>query len=158
MNSSAPPYTYYVRKHDPVVLYNSVTDVPTRVSRVRNFNDFAADVNASAIPQWLFITPNMLDDGHDTSIGYASDWLQFWLPPLLADPRFNDNRTLILLTFDENDTYDINNNVFTLLLGGAVPPHLVNTTDDTFYTHYAALSTVQANWGLGSLGRQDTNK
>jgi hypothetical protein len=25
------------------------------------------------------------------------------------------------------------------------------------YTHYPKLSTVQANWGLKSLGRQDTN-
>ena len=32
-----------------------------------------------------------------------------------------------------------------------------NTTDDTFYTHYSSLSTVEANWGLGSLGRGDTN-
>ena len=30
-------------------------------------------------------------------------------------------------------------------------------TNSTFYTHYTALSTVQANWGLKSLGRGDTN-
>lgn len=42
--------------------------------------------------------------------------------------------------------------------GGALPSELKGTTDDTFYTHYSSLSTVQANWGLGSLGRQDTNK
>lgn len=89
---------------------------------------------------------------------FASDWLEFWLPPLLANPAFNDNRTLIILTFDENETYDINNRIFTLLLGGAVPENLKNTTDSTFYTHYSALSTVQANWGLKTLGRQDSNK
>jgi hypothetical protein len=35
-----------------------------RAKRNRNFNDFAADLNASAIPQWAFVTPNMVDDGH----------------------------------------------------------------------------------------------
>jgi hypothetical protein len=34
----------------------------------------------------------------------------------------------------------------------------VGKNDSTFYTHYSALASVQANWGLGSLGRQDTNK
>ena len=38
-----------------------------------------------------------------------------------------------------------------------MPASLKNTTDDTFYTHYSCLSTVEANWGLGSLGRGDTN-
>jgi hypothetical protein len=41
--------------------------------------------------------------------------------------------------------------------GTAVPLNLRGTTDDTLYTHYSSLSTVQANWGLKSLGRQDTN-
>jgi hypothetical protein len=31
------------------------------------------------------------------------------------------------------------------------------TVDSTFYTHYSSLSSVQNKWGLGSLGRQDTN-
>jgi hypothetical protein len=124
----------------------------------RNFNDFADDVNANALPQWIFITPNLVNDAHDTDILFASQWLEFWLVPLLSDPNFNSKNTLILLTFDENERYDINNNVYSILLGGAVPQSLWGTKDDTYYTHYSSLSTVQANWALGSLGRQDTNK
>lgn len=147
-----------MRKHDPLVIYDSVASVSSRLSRIRNFNDFAADVNASALPQWLFVTPNMLDDGHDTSVDYIASWLQYWLVPLLNNTNFNDNGTLIVLTFDETETYTVNNNVLTLLLGGAVPENLRGSTDPTYYTHYSLLSTVEANWGLGSLGRGDTNK
>jgi hypothetical protein len=43
-----------------------------------------------------------------------------------------------------------------ILTGGAIPPNLRGTTDDTLYTHYSSLSTVQANWGLKSLGKGDT--
>jgi len=132
--------------------------VPARAALQRTFNDFAADVNASAIPQWLFVTPNLVNDAHDTNVDFASQWLQFWLLPLLNDTRFNDNKTLILLTFDENETETENNQVFSVLLGGAVPESMRGTTDFTFYTHYSALSTVEANWALGSLGRGDTNK
>ena len=158
VNTSAPGYVYYERKHNPTIIYDSVASVPARLARHRNFNDFAVDVNASALPQWMFVTPNMVDDGHDTSIDYAASWLQFWLYPLLNDTNFNDNGTLIVLTFDETETYTVNNNVLTILLGGAVPVSERGTTDSTYYTHYSLLSTVEANWGLGSLGRGDTNK
>jgi Phosphoesterase family len=148
----------YVRKHDPLIIYDSITSVPSRRARIRNFNDFAVDVNNSALPQWVFVTPNMLNDGHDTTIDWINQWLQFWLVPLLSDSNFNDSRTLIMLTFDENETDTENNQVVAILLGGAVPQNLRGTKDDTFYTHYSLLSTVEANWDLGSLGRGDTNK
>jgi hypothetical protein len=77
---------------------------------------------------------------------------------LLNDTNFNTASTLILLTFDENETYTIGNNVFSILLGGVIPQGMKNTTDPTFYTHYSTLSTVENNWDLGNLGRQDTNK
>ena len=104
-----------------------------------------------------FVTPNMVNDAHDTTIDFAASFLSYWLEPLLSDERFNDNRTLVLVTFDENENYDINNNIFAVLLGGAVPEELRGTVDTTYYTHYSSMSSVQANWGLGSLGRGDTD-
>ncbi|KAI0922670.1 hypothetical protein AcV5_009582 [Taiwanofungus camphoratus] len=150
-------YTYYVRKHNPLIIFDSISNVTERALRIRNFNDFANDLNNSAISQWSFITPNLVNDGHDTTVDFMSQWIQYWLIPLLGDERFNDNRTIILLTFDETETYSINNRVWTLAIGGGLPANLRNTTDDTFYTHYSCISTVEANWGLGSLGRGDTN-
>jgi hypothetical protein len=34
---------------------------------------------------------------------------------------------------------------------------MIGTTDETFYTHYSSISTVEANWGLKNLGRNDIN-
>lgn len=39
-------YTYYVRKHNPLVIYDSVGLNTTRAARIRNFNDFAVDVGS----------------------------------------------------------------------------------------------------------------
>jgi Phosphoesterase family len=158
LNTSLPARQFYVRKHNPLIIYDSVANVPDRLARHRNFNDFAADVNASALPQWLFITPNLVNDGHDTDINFQSQFLDYFLIPLLQDKRFNDEKTLILLTNDENENGKINNNIFSLLLGGAVPKELHGTVDSTFFTHFSSISTVEANWKLGSLGRGDTNK
>jgi hypothetical protein len=58
-----------------------------------------------------------VNDAHDTTIDFAASFLEYWLLPLLTDPRVNDNETLILLTFDETETYTIQNNVFAVALG-----------------------------------------
>jgi acid phosphatase len=96
----------------------------------------------------------MSNDGHDTNITFAASWERTWLTPLLNNSYFTNN-TLILLTFDEVETYTKGNKVFAVLLGGAIPESLKGTTDDTFYNHYSALSSVSVNWGLPSLGRWD---
>jgi len=100
------------------------------------------------------ITPNMRNDGHDTSITYAGTWLRAWLPQLLNSTYFMNN-TLFMITFDENDDYPVQNNVYAVLLGGVIPEELKGTTDNTFYNHYSTISTVAANWGLPQLGRWD---
>ncbi|KAJ7302138.1 phosphoesterase family-domain-containing protein [Mycena albidolilacea] len=151
------PYPYYVRKHNPLIIYDAISQDADRAKRIRTFNDFANDVVNGTLPQWLFVTPNMVNDAHDTTIDFAASFLQYWFLPLLTDPRVNGEDTLILLTFDENETATIQNRVWTLALGTAIPLKLRGTADDTLYTHYSSLSTVQANWGLKSLGRQDTN-
>ncbi|KAG6887950.1 hypothetical protein C0995_011390 [Termitomyces sp. Mi166 len=145
----------YVRKHNPLVSFTSVNSNSTRLSHIKNFVSFQSDLSANVLPQWIFITPNMTNDGHDTSITTTGAWSKNFLTPLLSNPNFNDDKTLILLTFDETGTSSIPNKVFTIVLGGALPANLVGTTDSNFYTHYSALSTVEANWNLHTLGRYD---
>ncbi|KAJ7775766.1 phosphoesterase family-domain-containing protein [Mycena maculata] len=157
IQEGAAPYTYYMRKHNPLMIYDAVSQDPERVKRIRTFNDFANDVVNGTLPQWSFVTPNMVNDAHDTTIDFAASFLEYWLLPLLTDPRVNGEDTLILLTFDETETYTEQNTVYAVALGTAVPVSKRGTTDDTLYTHYSSLSTVQNNWDLKSLGRQDTN-
>lgn len=144
----------YVRKHNPLALYESVTANSTRLGTIKSFVDFETELKNKKLPQWSFITPNMTNDGHDTTITYASTWSKTFLTPLLANEYFMNN-TLIILSFDEVDTYTTPNKVFTLLLGGAVPKSLHGTTDNTFYNHFSTISSVSANWDLPSLGRWD---
>ncbi|KAI9450892.1 hypothetical protein BJY52DRAFT_155549 [Lactarius psammicola] len=107
----------------------------------------------------MFVTPNTDNGGHDTTIDFVGQWVNHRLVPLLNDTNFNNNRTLIFLTFNGTGTnidYP-DNRVFALLLGGAVPESARGTVDSTYYTHYS-LFTMEENWGLGSLGRSDTNR
>ena len=144
----------YVRKHNPMVLYDSVVANDSRARSIKSFEDFENDLSAKQLPQWAFITPNMTNDAHDTNITFAAKWERPWMANLFQNEYFmKDN--LVLLTFDEDSTYKKDNRIFSILVGGAVPEHLQGTRDDTFYTHYSSIATVSANWGLPSLGRWD---
>jgi hypothetical protein len=54
------PYLYYVRKPIPAVTYNAISQDSTRAKRIRTFNDFANEAVNGMLPQWLFITPNIV--------------------------------------------------------------------------------------------------
>lgn len=119
---------------------------------------------------WHYPSAN---DGHDTNVTFASKFAIDFLTPLLKNPHFNGPKTLISLStclqvsfehwvmltrslaFDENETGSEQNTINTVLLGKAVPDHLVGTEDSAFYTHYSDLATVEANWKLHTLGRYD---
>lgn len=143
----------YVRKHNPPMIY-AANNSPQRLSQIKNFTSFESDLNANTLPQWMFITPNMTSDGHDSSVTVAGAFTSGFMAPLLNNPKFMKN-TLVLITFDENHTYTQQNRVLAILLGDAVPQSAVGTTDDSFYNHYSGLASVEANWGLNTLGRWD---
>ncbi|KAK3314682.1 phosphoesterase family-domain-containing protein [Apodospora peruviana] len=144
----------YVRKHNPFVSYDSINMNGSRLLNMRSFDAFQRDFAAKRVPQFVFMSPNMMNDGHNTTLKYATDWSHQFLQPLLADNAF-DGKTLIMLTFDESETYSEPNHIVTLLLGNAIPEELKGTEDHVFYTHYSILSTVEYNWGLPHLGRYD---
>ncbi|KAL9099711.1 MAG: hypothetical protein Q9163_004833 [Psora crenata] len=160
----------YVRKHKyvdhagqrsdvissrtPLVIYNSVAENVNRLKHIKNFTLFHQDLKDRKLPQWMFITPNMTNDGHDTNITVAGTWAKGFLTPLLNNPDFMNN-TCVMLTFDENETYEEQNRIEAILLGDAIPTHLRGTTDPNYYTHYSEISTIEANWDLYTLGRWD---
>jgi acid phosphatase len=103
----------YVRKHDPLILFDSVTNNATRLQQIKNFTSWNEDLSNQKLPQWAFVTPNMTDDGHDTNVTFASVWERGWISALLNNTYLMDN-TLILLTFDESEHYTIQNKVFSI--------------------------------------------
>ncbi|KAI0908844.1 phosphoesterase family-domain-containing protein [Ustulina deusta] len=147
----------YVRKHNPLVSYDAVGTDVNRLAKTKNFTLFDRDLANDALPQWMFITPNMTNDGHDSTVTVAGKWARNFIDPLLSNSKFNKDRTLIILTFDESESYLAENRVFSVLLGSAVPSSKVGTTDSTRYNHYSLTKTVEDNWALGDLGQNDVS-
>ncbi|ORY56143.1 acid phosphatase-like protein [Pseudomassariella vexata] len=144
----------YVRKHNHFVSYDSINMNGTRLARLLSFEDFKRDLAAGTVPQFVAMSPDMLNDGHNTTLDYATKWAREFLLPLLSDSAFAE-RTVIQLTYDEADDYKKPNQIVSLLLGNGVPKNKEGSEDDTFYSHYSTLSTLQNNWELPNLGRFD---
>ncbi|KAI1330665.1 phosphoesterase family-domain-containing protein [Xylariaceae sp. FL0255] len=146
----------YVRKHNPFVSYDSINHHGSRLLNLLSFDDFQRDFAAGTVPQFVMMSPDMLNDGHNTTLDYATKYSREFLKPLLTGGGFSSSeRTLIQLTYDESEDYYKPNHIASLLLGNAVPKSLQGTTDDTFYTHFSILSTMENNWDLPNLGRYD---
>lgn len=77
------------------------------------------------------MSPDMRNDGHNTTLEYATKWAREFLLPLLQDKGNTlwKERTVIPLTYDEADIYEHPNRIVSLLLGPGVPPDLADTED-----------------------------
>ncbi|TLS26928.1 hypothetical protein PpBr36_04178 [Pyricularia pennisetigena] len=153
---SNPVEGNYARKHNLLIRFQSVVQNPDRLAKVKNLTLFYEDLNKQQLPQWGFVTPNLYNNGHDTNISVSCNWTRSFVEPLLKNTYFNDGKTVVYITFQANGEFPLaRNHVAGILLGSAVDKDLVGTKDDAFYNHYSELSSVQANWGLHTLGRWD---
>jgi acid phosphatase len=136
----------YVRKHVPFLSFIAIQNNPARCAKVVNAKQF----NRAKLPSYAFYTPNQENNGHNTSLAYATRWLRGFLEPMLADSAVMA-RTLIVVTFDEAEDNEPTNRIYTVLLGGMVRP---GASDSTPLNHYNVLRTIEANFGLDPLGEE----
>ncbi|CAG8485551.1 19675_t:CDS:2 [Racocetra fulgida] len=134
---------------------DTIRNNATRCAKIVPGTQLDTDINNNAVPQFVYYTPNQNNDGHDTGVAFANNWFQGWLEPKLTKPAFTNN-TLIFVTFDEDDNSQ-SNHVYGALLGTPVHPP-ANHNDSTRYNHYSYLATVEKNWNLGNLARNDVVK
>ncbi|KAJ3324260.1 hypothetical protein HDV06_000299 [Boothiomyces sp. JEL0866] len=142
----------YVRKHNPFISLKNIQTNADRFSKIVNANQLQGDIDAGTVPDYVWYTPNLDNDGHDTGVEYASNWLEGFLEPLLANPLFN--KTVFVITFDENEEHNDNdrNRIWSVLVGDPVAK---GTIDLAFYNHYSHLAFVEKMFGLESLKAGD---
>jgi phospholipase C len=145
---TAPPTELYARKHVPLLAFASIQNNPARCARVVGASQFMRDARAGKLPNYSFFTPNMFNDGHDTSLEASSKWLQGFVRSLDGTIAMHQ-RTLLVITWDEGGNRD--NRVLTLLLGNVVNPGKYTTP----LTHYSLLRTIEDNFGLSTVSAGD---
>jgi phospholipase C len=150
----------YFRKHNPFVSLNTIRNDPERLAKIVNAKRLKDDLAGGNLPRFCWYTPNIQNDGHSppdasplnrwNAVTFLSQWLQGFLEPLLANSGFMTG-TLVVVTFDESLPH-ADNHVYTALLGEMVKP---GTVEADHYNHYSLLRTIEENFELGTLRRND---
>ena len=146
----------YAQKHDPFVYYDDVLTNSARCQQdVVPFSQFASDLKNNQLPSFAWITPNMCNDAHDCPAETADEWLGPEVNKILQSAAFDQN-SLLAITFDEGTTNksccslpsSAGGNITTLLISKLVKPGF---KDNTPYSHYSLLKTIETSWGLQPL-------
>jgi phospholipase C len=140
----------YARKHVPFLSFKNVQSNHQRCQNITNAEQFAADLAADKLPDYSFYVPNLNNDGHNTNLAYADNWLKTAFGPIFSNTEIMKN-TLFIITFDEDDFFH-GNRIYTAFLGAAVRPGAYSSQE---YDLYSLLKTIEEIFELGDLGRKD---
>ena len=142
----------YMQKHDPFVYYDDIRTVPAQLANVVPYTQLATDLaSAATTPNFVWITPNMTDDMHDGTIAQGDTWLSTAVPAILSSPAFTTQKSLLFITWDENDD-SAGNQVPTLVIADGVPKGF---RSQIAYNHYSLLRTIEVAWNLAPLTAND---
>jgi len=108
-SAAVPLGDQYASRHNPFVYFHSIIDSPDCASHVVNLNLLPQDLqHESDTPSFVFITPNLCNDGHDApckngqpgGLVSADAFLQKWIPLITASTAYQRDG-LIVIAFDE---------------------------------------------------------
>lgn len=168
----------YQAKHNPFSSFASIVRSQQRWSHIENEAALFADLLNGDFPEYAWFTPNIWNDGHwidGTEIDpkprapVLVNQLARWLEGFFARLRFPGPhshlppRTLVVVTFDESDfeadylpaqasSYDGPNHIYTVLLADCIEP---GGFEEEGYNHYSLLRTIEQNFSLGHLSKND---
>ena len=170
----------YATRHNPFMYFHAVIDSPTCERNVVPLDQLPADVaDPGTTPNFAFITPDLCNDGHDTTcpdggpggLQAADAFLRRWVPVILGSPGFAESGLLIVTWDEANITPESSEaccdepagpntprpgiagpgggRTGSVLISPFIQPGSVNETP---YNHYALLRSIEDLFGLEHLG------
>jgi hypothetical protein len=110
-SAAIPAGDQYATRHNPFVYFHSIIDSPICTTGVVNLDQLPQDLQSQrSTPNFVFITPNLCNDGHDApckngqpgGLVAADAFLLKWVPLILASPAYRRDG-LLIVTFDETE-------------------------------------------------------
>jgi hypothetical protein len=171
----------YATRHDPFVYFHYVIDNASECNaNVVGLSQLGTDLQSTATtPNFVFITPSLCNDGHDTGckngqpggLAQADSFLQTWVPQITSSPAFQQDG-LLIITFDEavgDDTACCGEMPGPFDLAGGIQPggggpgggvvgavllsQLIapGTISSVSYNHYSMLASIEDLFGLARI-------
>ncbi|OIK29435.1 alkaline phosphatase family protein [Streptomyces malaysiense] len=154
--------SYYEPDDAPFINYTDISGNAARcAAHLFDTSQLTTDLKSAATtPDFSWIAADDYYDGESSGNGNATSlktqdgWLRQTLAPVMSSPAWTQQRSLILLTWDESESegYD---HVATIAVGsqGTVP---AGTTSPSHYDHYGIARTIEGALGLPGLTANDT--
>jgi hypothetical protein len=142
----------YAKKHNPFVYFEDIAGSSARCHKIVGFPELAADLRRGRLPTYVWVTPNLCDDGHDCGLASSDRFLAHTVPALL---RELGPQGFLVITWDEGDTDRSccgaarGGRIATLVAGPTVRPGARLSTP---IDHYGTLATIEQALGLPLLG------
>ncbi|HZQ24860.1 MAG TPA: alkaline phosphatase family protein [Terriglobales bacterium] len=138
----------YVKHHNPFAYFSDVVNSSEKNNLVP-FSQFSSDLKNNHLPQFSYIVPNMLDDGHDGSLATADNWLETNIAPLISNASFQQSGLLIIV-FDESTSSDSQHGGGHVAMLVISPEAKKDYKSTTFYQHQSTCRLVLQALGLTS--------
>ncbi|MHB1845000.1 MAG: alkaline phosphatase family protein [Deltaproteobacteria bacterium] len=142
----------YAVRHDPFVFFQDIagsppsSSAPNCIANVVPFSKLDADIQGGTLPDYGFITPNVIDDMHDGTIADGDSWLQNTqgIQDLFGYVTNPVNRAFLVIVWDEceNSSGTDCSGALPMLLVTA--PSFLATTGKAVTTALSHTSTVQS--------------
>jgi phospholipase C len=95
----------YAVKHDPFAYFDDINGwngtsfaPPARCAEhIVDFSQLDVDIAAGHVPDYAFITPDLMHDMHDGSVADGDAWLSMEVPKILATDAYKRGGVLFLL-------------------------------------------------------------
>jgi hypothetical protein len=148
----------YAVRHEPFAYFDDVSNHQNSKSKyciahLRPYAELATDLKNDTLPQYVWITPNLCDDMHDSCgggnpIAQGDTWLADNVPPILNSAAFKEAGALFIV-WDEADNGD-----------GPIPMIVLSPfakgkgySNSIHYTHGSMLRTIEEIFGVQPLLR-----
>jgi hypothetical protein len=150
-------HDYYWNDDQPMLYFADVRDRPAYcAAHVVPLEELGQDLRTAATtPNFAWVAPNDCTDMEGCGIAAGDAFLKTELTQIMSSPAWRTQRSLAIITFDEDATDGQRpaQRVPTLVLASQGVRR--GYTDPTRYTHYSMLRTVEAALGLRTLTAND---
>ena len=130
----------YARKHAPWVNFSNVP-----AASQQPYTSYPS-TNFASLPTVSFVVPNLCDDMHDCSVQTGDTWLKNNIDPYVQWAKTHNS--LLILTWDEDDSSTSANQIPTIFVGQMVKPGSYAEN----ISHYNVLHTIEDMYGLAPIG------
>ena len=154
--------TQYVAKHNGIVNFANL-QTPAELGKMFPLSQLSADLTSGAVPNFSYIVPNECNDMHGAPpwcvdsgstnslqqsflIAQGDGFVRNVVNEITGSPMWLAGNNAIVITFDEGNT--AKSRVLTIVITSHGPR---GVSDNTSYSHYSLLASLQQTFGLGCL-------